>query len=640
MSVIPSNFTRVSTMLQSTVMANSIDQTQLQLLETQNELTTGKAVNEPSDNPSAASTIIQLNQSLARGTTYSNNINTASAQLSQVDSNLGSLNTLLTQAEQIASSDVGTNITQSQRTADASVVQSIYNQALAMANQQFNGQYLFGGATGNTQPFSEVNGSVQFNGSPDTLTNTYDDGISLAFQVNGAQVFGSLSSGVTGTANITPDLTAQTRISDAGGAIGDGIHLTSIQLSNGAVSKTVDLSSADTFGDVVSLINAAGVGGITASLTGQGITLSGAVGDNISVTDLGGTTAADLGIATAAGGEGAGNPDVGSTVNPRITALTPISELNGGTGLDNSGLVITNGNVTKTITWASGGNVQDILNAINGSGVGVTAQINGAGTGLNIMNATQGVNLSIGENGGATATQLGLNTLNAATTLASLNNNQGLPTAGGTTPDFQITAANGTTYQVALGSDATIQDVLNSINTATGGAVTAAMSTTGNAIVLTDTTTGSTPFGIKPLNDSTAAAQLGLMNAPSGNTITATGAGAVQSTGLFGNLQALIANLQSGDTSGITTAATGIQTDMNRVTELRGQTGATEQELQNRQTQLTQESTAATALVSQLQDTDMAKTITQFTTLQTALQASLQTAASSLQLSLLNYIST
>ena len=89
----------------------------------------------------------------------------------ETDSSLGNLTTLLQQAEQIASADVGSNVTQTQRTSDISVVQSLYNQSLAIGNQQFNGQYLFGGATGKTQPFVENNGVVEYAGSAQTLQN-------------------------------------------------------------------------------------------------------------------------------------------------------------------------------------------------------------------------------------------------------------------------------------------------------------------------------------------------------------------------------------------------------------------------------------------------------------------------------------
>jgi flagellar hook-associated protein 3 FlgL len=636
MSVLPIGLTRVSTLMQSELTAQNVDSTQSQLLKVENELSTGQAINVPSDNPSAASMIMQLNQTLNTQQTYNDTINSASSQLAQTDSSLGNLTTLLQQAQQIASADVGSDVTQTQRQSDIAVVQSLYNQSLSIANQQLNGQYLFGGATGNSQPYVESNGVVQFTGTADTLQNSVDTGISVSLQANGAQVFGALSSGVTGSANISPAVQAQTRLSDLGGAAGDGIQPGSIVVSNGLVTKTVDLSGASSVGDVVNLINQTAVGGITASITGQGLTLTGAVTDNITVT---GTTAQDLGIATPALGEGAGISDVGSSLNPRVTLLTPLSTLTNGAGIDNSGLTITNGQLSKTITWSPGGTVQDMLNAINGAGLGVQAQINAAGTGINILNASQGTSLSIGENGGTTAAELGIQTMTAATPLAQLNNGQGVQTAGGATPDFQITASDGTTFQVSVSGAVTVQDVLNRINTDGNPKVVASLAATGSGIVLTDFSGGGGPFTVSELNASSAATDLGLTTAASGNVITGADVGAPTSNGIFGNLQALMNALQTGNQKAITAAGGNIQTDTNRVIEVRGQTGAVEQELASRQTDLTQQKTATQSLVSQLQNVDMTQAITQFQTLQTALQASLQTAAQSLQTSLLDFIS-
>ena len=635
MSVLPIGISQVSNLMQANVLSQQIDSTQTQILQVENELSTGKAVNTPSDNPAAAAIIMQLNQSLNRQQSYNDTINSVGAQLSQTDSSLGNLNTLLEQAEQIASADVGSDVTQTQRTSDASIVQSLFTQALSIANQQYNGQYLFGGASGDTQPFVENNGVVEFVGSAQTLQTNIDDGISVSSQTSGAQVFGALSSGVTGTADISPDVSASTRISDLGGASNGGIQLGSITLGNGTVTQTVDLSSAANLGDVVNLINQAAVGGITASLTDQGLTLTGAPTDNITVT---GATAVELGIATGSSGQGAGVPVVGSSLNPKVTLLTPLASLDDGAGIDNSGLTISNGQVSKTITWSPTGTVQDMLNAINGAGLGVLAEINSAGTGINVLNASQGTSLSIGENGGNTAADLGLQTLSLSTPLSQLNNGKGVQTAGGATPDFQITAADGSTFQVSVSAAQTVQDVINEINAATGGKVTASLATTGSGIVLTDDSGGTGTLSVSELNDSSAAADLGLNVAASGNTLTGTDVGAPTSAGIFGNLQALATALQSGNQQDITAAGQAIQTDVNRVIEAQGQTGAVQKELTNQQTDLQQRNTATQSLLSQLQDVDMAQAISQFQTLQTALEASLETAANSMQISLLDFI--
>jgi flagellar hook-associated protein 3 FlgL len=635
MSVLPIGISRVSDLMQSTITTDQITGEQTQLLQLQNELSTGQAISTPSDNPSASAIIIQLQQSLNVQQTYNDTINSANSQLAQTDTSLGNLTTLLQQAEQIASADVGSDVSATQRQSDITVVQSLYNQAQAIANQQFNGQYLFGGATGTTQPFVSTNGVMQYVGSTQTLQNTINTGISESFQTSGAQVFGALASGANGSANITPSLSATTRLSDLGGASNTGLQLGTLTLSNGVTTKSIDLSSAANVGDVVNLINQAAVGGITASITGQGLTISGAPTDNIAIT---GSTAQQLGIATAAGGAGAGTPVVGSSLNPKVTLLTPIASLNDGAGIDNSGLTITNGTVTKTITWPATGTVQDMLNAINGAGLGVLAQINSAGTGINILNASQGTTLSVGENGGTTAAELGVQTMAPTTLLSNLNNGSGVQAAGGGTPDFQITARDGTTFQVSISNATTIQDVINDINTATAGKVTASLATTGSGIVLTDSSGGTGTLAVTPLNQSNAAAELGLNVASSGNTLTGTDVGAPTSSGIFGNLQSLMTALQSGNAQSITAAGQGIQTDINRVIELHGQTGAYEQQLTDQQTDLQQQNTATQTLMSQLQDVNMAQAISQFETLQTSLQASLETAANTLQVSLLNFI--
>ena len=70
------------------------------------------------------------------------------------------------------------------------------------------------------------------------------------------------------------------------------------------------MSGADTVGDVITAINNAGVGSISASIGpgGLGLQLTGGAGDEITVNEVGGgTTASDLGILQVTGA-GAGVP--------------------------------------------------------------------------------------------------------------------------------------------------------------------------------------------------------------------------------------------------------------------------------------------------------------------------------------------
>lgn len=639
MAILPLQLARVSNLLRTSVTKDSLAQTQQSLLNVQNELATGKRLNVPSDDPGAAAIAQQLRKTLEQRVSYSNNLKAGLDQLGEVDSTLGDLTDLVRQAQTIASANVGSDVTADGRKSAAAIVQSIYSQVLSIGNKEFEGSYLFGGDRATDPPFAETAGGVKFVGSDRVLQNNYDENTVLPFMVNGDQVFGALSTRVAGSADLTPNLSTDTRLADLKGAGGDGVHLGSVLIGNGSATALVDLSACNSVGDVVNKINAAGLGNVTAAVGAGngGLRLVGDMSENVTVNEVaGGRTAADLGILMPTG-SGAGATVIGQSVQATITPLTLLSDLRNGMGIDLSGLKITNGQTSATIAPAAGSKVEDLLNAINSSGTGVLARINAAGTGIDIINPVQGSQMTIAENGGTTAADLGVRSMTAGTALAELNGGQGVRTVSG--GDFSVTRKDGSTFSVSLTGASTIQDVIDAINTADGGAgVTASFATTGNGIVLTDTTGGPGALSVTPLNYSNAAADLGLVGSAAGATLQAKDTNAVATQGIFANLAALRDALNSSDQAGITTAAENIQKDLDRLVLLRGQTGARVQEMESRQSRMDDQNIATKALLSTLEDTDYNDAMTRFQTLQTALQANLQTTAHLLNISLLDFL--
>jgi flagellin-like hook-associated protein FlgL len=300
-------------------------------------------------------------------------------------------------------------------------------------------------------------------------------------------------------------------------------------------------------------------------------------------------------------------------------------------------MILTNGTTSATIDLSSAVTVEDLLNAVNGSKTGVLARINAAGTGIDLVNPTQGVAMTVAENGGTTAADLGIRSLGPSTKLAELNGGKGVSTVNG--PELQVTRKDGTSFQVDISSAVTVQDVINAINAADGGAgVTASFANTGNGIVLNDSTGGTGALAVGSINFSTAAKDLGLDGAPAGATLAGKDTNGIEVSGLFGNLQKLRTALEANDQAGITAAAEGLKADYDRIVRVRGETGAKVQELDARDNRLKDENLATTKLLSDLQDTDFTDAISRFQTLQTALQASLQTTAKIMNLSLMDFL--
>jgi flagellar hook-associated protein 3 FlgL len=513
---------------------------------------------------------------------------------------------------------------------------------LSLGNKEFEGVYIFAGDRSTSAPFVEENGGVKFVGSSNVLQNQFDEAMALPFMADGSAIFGALSTRVQGTADLTPSLSATTRLVDLKGATSAGVHPGAIQLSNGTTSGTIDLTSADTIGDVITHINDAGVGGITASVGADGVSikLTAGGGDDITVTDIGGgRTAADLGIATATGA-GAGVDVNGTSVAPILTALTPLADLKAGAGIDlSSGMIVKNGQSTANIDFSGAATVEDLLNKINSANVGVRAEINAAGSGINILNPTQATQLTIAENGGTTASDLGVRSFNPNTKLSELNGGKGVRTVSG--DDFSITDTAGVSFNVDLGSEQTIQDVIDRINaaaTSAGAGVTASFATSGNGIQLTDSAGGGGTLALTAQNFSNAAADLGIAKPAVAGSITGDDVNPVQTSGVFANIIKLRDSLKNNDQAGITAASEGLSSDLDRVTRIRGETGARVQEIDSRQQRLEDQNLATTSLLSSLQDTDFTQAVAKFQTLQTALQANLQTSGKLLNLSLLDFL--
>jgi flagellin-like hook-associated protein FlgL len=199
-----------------------------------------------------------------------------------------------------------------------------------------------------------------------------------------------------------------------------------------------------------------------------------------------------------------------------------------------SGLQILNGDVVHTIDLSAAVTVEDLLNTLNGSEADVLAQINADGRTISIRSRLSGADFAIAENGGATATHLGLRSFTAATKLADLNHGLGIhPNETG--DDFIIRRKDGVELRFDL-SPATspptsVGDVINLINTHASNLdpatrVVARLAIDGNGIELVDDGLGTGELTVLKVNNSQAAEDLGLIPVGDSSVTPAAGASA------------------------------------------------------------------------------------------------------------------
>ncbi len=623
------------------MISRSVGQQQRFLSDVQQELTTGKRLSSPSKDAAAAAVSMQIRRLLERRDAWEANLQSSSTQLGQVDSSLEGLETLLRDALTTSSQNVGSDVTADQRESAAAVIDSIFSQVLSVGNKSLNGVYLFAGDRSTAPPFEDAAGGVRWIGSERLLSNEVDEAATLNFMASGSEIFGATSTRVVGQNDLTPSVAASTRLVDLRGAGATGIRNGIIEISNGVDTAEVDLTNASTLGDVELQLNNAGISGLTFAVdpTSGGIRIDVAPGADVTIRDVGaGRMAADLGIRTLIG-PGDGVDVVGPAVSPRITPLTPISQLNDGAGIDTSGFVIRNGTTEATIDLSAATTVEDLLNAINTSGTFVEARINAAGTGIDLVNAVQGIEMRLSEDGGSTLADLGLRSFDTTTRLSNLNNGAGLKLVEGA--ELRVTDSNGVGFDVEFQGLETVQDLLNAINSAAttaGAGVAATLNANANGIVLTDSAGGAGELAVANLNFSTAVTDLGLNGPVAGGVLSGTDVSPVKSEGIFASLDALRRAMRANDQPGMTRASEELDLHLERVTRVRGTVGARVREFEERSERLKDQNVATKALLSELEDTDYTEAIVRFQTLQTSLQASMQSASTMLNLSLMDFL--
>ena len=267
------------------------------LSESENQVSTGNAINVPSDNPTGAVQIVGLNHILAQNTQYTSNITSANTRLSTESDTLGSISSLLNSVNDLGLSALNGSLSTSDLSNIATELTQSRNQLLQLANTtDSNGQALFAGTSTTTTPFVMNNstGAVTYAGNDQQSFVSIGQGLQVANSDSGTALFMNLPAGngtfvasagssntgslIVGANSVTD--TAAYQAATAPGPLNDTITFG----TNGTYSVTdaagnpVDDSSGNP-------ITGTYTNGGTISFDGMSVTMSGtpAAGDTVNI---------------------------------------------------------------------------------------------------------------------------------------------------------------------------------------------------------------------------------------------------------------------------------------------------------------------------------------------------------------------
>ncbi len=123
-----------------------------QVMVAQERVSTGLRVHKPSDDPSAANTIMQAAGSLRAVDQYRRNIDTARSRIDAEENVYGQLSDILVRAREIALAQAGDNSNATTRQLANAEIEQLTHFAVQLANTKLSGTYLLGGSRADVAP--------------------------------------------------------------------------------------------------------------------------------------------------------------------------------------------------------------------------------------------------------------------------------------------------------------------------------------------------------------------------------------------------------------------------------------------------------------------------------------------------------
>jgi flagellar hook-associated protein 3 FlgL len=238
---------RVTNSMMTTRMLSDLQGVQGRLAKSLQQLSSGKQITVPSDDPYGTTRAMLFHSELAENQQYQRNVAEATDWQNTTDTALNSISQFTLRARDLLVQGATDTMSQDGRNAIASEIDQLIDSIKTSANTQYAGRYVFGGSQTLTPPYQQ--GAVDtYAGDTASLKREIGRGVSVDVNIDGLTAVGDGSTGLiaalrkVSTDLRTPGTTAQLQTTDIQ-AIDDAHDaLTNVQAIVGA--RTNRLESA------------------------------------------------------------------------------------------------------------------------------------------------------------------------------------------------------------------------------------------------------------------------------------------------------------------------------------------------------------------------------------------------------------
>jgi len=181
---------------------NNMSKDLSQVTKAQEQLSSGKVISKPSDNPTLASKIMNLDNSIKENEQYSKTIDSSMNWINTADGSLSNAADTLQRVRELVVSGANGTLTDSDRAASAEEVSTLSQQLADELNTKFDGRYIFGGQKTTEAPFAVNNGVLEYKGDSNNISREIAANVTVPIPSDGGQLTNTTGTSSTDNGNL------------------------------------------------------------------------------------------------------------------------------------------------------------------------------------------------------------------------------------------------------------------------------------------------------------------------------------------------------------------------------------------------------------------------------------------------------
>ncbi len=159
-----------------------------QMQKYQNQLSSGKVVSRPSDNPMLISKIMDISNNIVQNKQYNSNIKDTIGWVETQDTALAGVTATLHRLKDLVIYGANGSLSGTDRAAIKDEVAMQAEQLKDILNTNFDGRYIFAGQKTTEAPFSVDNGLLAYHGKGENITREISQGVTIDIITDGSRI--------------------------------------------------------------------------------------------------------------------------------------------------------------------------------------------------------------------------------------------------------------------------------------------------------------------------------------------------------------------------------------------------------------------------------------------------------------------